>query len=69
MKMSKKEKMIERILLFLLGICIMLMSFVTLANPDGYYMQSLEGIVFTCFIGAVGFTMILVSFYSIFFKE
>lgn len=62
-------KMIDRILLFLLGICIMLMSFVTLANPDGYYMQSLEGIVFTCFIGAVGFTMILVSFYSIFFKE
>ena len=61
--------MIERILLFLLGIGIMLMSFVTLANPDGYYMQSLEGIVFTCFIGAVGFTMILVSFYSIFFKE
>ena len=47
----------------------MLMSFVTLANPDGYYMQSLEGIVFTCFIGAVGFTIILVSFYSIFFKE
>lgn len=61
--------MIERILLFLLGICIMLMSFVTLANPYGYYMQSLEGIVFTCFIGAVGFTIILVSFYSIFFKE
>ena len=61
--------LIERILLFLLGICVMLMSFVTLADPDGYYMQSLEGIVFTCFIGAVGFTMILVSFYSIFFKE
>ena len=61
--------MIERILLCLLGICIMVMSFVTLANPDGYYMQSFEGIVFTCFIGAVGFTMILVSFYSIFFKE
>jgi hypothetical protein len=47
----------------------MVMSFVTLADPDGYYMQSFEGIVFTCFIGAVGFTMILVSFYSIFFKE
>lgn len=60
---------LDAFLLFLLGICIMLMSFVTLANPDGYYMQSLEGIVFTCFIGAVGFTIILVSFYSIFFKE
>lgn len=60
---------LDRILLFLLGICIMLMSFVTLADPDGYYMQSLEGIVFTCFIGAVGFTIILISFYGIFFKE
>jgi len=29
--------MIERILLFLLGICIMLMSIVTLSDPDGYY--------------------------------
>ena len=66
---SGRMNMIERILLCLLGICIMLMSFVTLADPDGYYMQSFEGIVFTCFIGAVGFTMILVSFYSIFFKE
>ena len=60
---------LDAFLLFLLGTCIMLMSFVTLANPDGYYMQSLEGIVFTCFLGAVGFTIILVSFYSIFFKE
>ena len=62
-------KMIERILLCLLGICIMLMSFATLADPDGYYMQSIEGILFTCFIGSIGFTMILFSFYSIFFKE
>ena len=42
---------------------------VTLADPDGYYTQSVEGILFTCFIGTVGFTMILVSFYSIFFEE
>ena len=61
--------MIERILLCLLGICIMVMSFVILADPDGYYTQSVEGILFTCFIGTVGFTMILVSFYSIFFKQ
>ena len=61
--------MINRILLFILGVCIMVMSFVTLADPNGYYTQSVEGILFTCFIGTVGFTMILVSFYSIFFKE
>ena len=45
------------------------MSSVTLANPDGYYMQSVEGIIFTLFIGSVGLTMVLISFFSIFFKE
>ena len=60
---------IDRVLLFLLGICVMLISIVTLANPDGYYMQSIEGILVTIFIGSIGLTMILVSFYSIFFKE
>ena len=60
---------LDRILLFLLGICILLMSIVTIADPDGYYMQSVEGIIFTCFIGAIGFTMIMVSFFSIYFKE
>jgi hypothetical protein len=62
-------KMIDRILLFLLGICVMLMSIVTLADPNGYYMQSVEGILITIFIGSIGLTMILISFYSIFFKE
>ena len=47
----------------------MLMSIVTLANPDGYYMQSDEGVFFTLCVGAIGLTMILVSFYSIFFKD
>tara|TARA_R100001480_G_scaffold145210_1_gene143300 strand:- start:156 stop:347 length:192 start_codon:yes stop_codon:yes gene_type:complete len=60
---------LDRILLFLLGICVLLMSIVTIADPDGYYMQSVEGIIFTCFIGAIGFTMIMVSFFSIYFKE
>ena len=60
---------LARILLFLLGICVLLMSIVTIANPDGYYMQSVEGIIFTCFIGAIGVTMIIVSFFSIYFKE
>tara|TARA_R100000657_G_scaffold7433_1_gene4897 strand:+ start:119 stop:310 length:192 start_codon:yes stop_codon:yes gene_type:complete len=60
---------LDRFLLFLMGICVVLMSSVTLANPDGYYMQSVEGIIFTLFIGSVGLTMILVSFFSIFFKE
>ena len=60
--------MIDRILLFLLGICVMLMSIVTLANPDGYYMQSIEGIFITLFIGSIGLTMILVSFFSMFTK-
>ena len=44
---------LDRILLFLLGICVLLMSIVTIANPDGYYMQSVEGIIFTCFIGKI----------------
>ena len=60
---------IDRILLFLIGVCVMLMSIVTLANPDGYYMQSIEGIFITLFIGSIGLTMILVSFGSIFFKS
>ena len=60
---------LDRFLLFLMGICVVLMSSVTLANPDGYYMQSVEGIIFTLFIGSVGLTMILISFFSIFFKE
>jgi hypothetical protein len=60
---------IDRVLLFLMGICIMLMSIVTLSDPDGYYMQTVEGILITIFIGSIGLTMILVSFYSIFFKE
>ena len=61
--------MIERILLFILGLCIMLMSIVTLTDPNGYYMRSIEGILITLFIGSIGLTMILASFYSIFFKE
>lgn len=60
---------LDRFLLFLMGICVVLMSIVTLANPDGYYMQSVEGIIFTLFIGSVGLTMVLISFFSIFFKE
>ena len=61
-------KMIDRILLFLIGVCIMLMSIVTLADPNGYYMQSIEGIFITLFIGSIGLTMILYSFISIFIK-
>ena len=60
---------LDRILLFLLGICVLLMSIVTIANPDGYYMQTVEGILMTIFIGSIGLTMILASFYGIFFKE
>ena len=59
----------DRFLLFILGICVVLVSSVTLANPDGYYMQTVEGIIFTLFIGSVGLTMVLISFFSIFFKE
>ena len=44
---------IDRILLFLMGICVMLMSIVTLADPDGYYMQSIEGIFITLFIKSI----------------
>ncbi len=65
MKMDK----LDAFLLFLLGICIMLMSIVTLSDPDGYYMQTVEGILITIFIGSIGLTLIIVSFYSIFLKE
>jgi len=60
---------LDAFLLFLLGICIMLMSIVTLSDPDGYYMQTVEGILITIFIGSIGLTLIIVSFYSIFLKE
>jgi len=60
---------LDAFLLFLLGTCIMLMSIVTLSDPNGYYMRSIEGILLTLFIGSIGLTMILASFYSIFFKE
>lgn len=69
LKGATKMDNLDRILLFLLGICVLLMSIVTIANPDGYYMQSVEGIIFTCFIGAIGVTMIIVSFFSIYFRE
>lgn len=46
----------------------MLMSIVTLADADGYYMQSIEGIFITLFIGSIGLAMILYSFVSIFIK-
>ena len=59
---------IDRILLFLIGVCVMLMSIVTLADADGYYMQSIEGIFITLFIGSIGLAMILYSFVSIFIK-
>ena len=59
---------IDRILLFLIGVCVMLMSIVTLADADGYYMQSIEAIFITLFIGSIGLTMILYSFISIFMK-
>jgi len=60
---------VDRMLFLLIGICVMLLSIVTLADPDGYYMQSIEGIFITLFIGSIGLTMILVSFGSIFFKS
>jgi len=61
--------MIDKILLLLLGICIVLMSIVTLADPDGYYMQSIEGIFFTLIIGSLGLTMVLLALSKIVFNK
>tara|TARA_R110000868_G_scaffold240819_1_gene495376 strand:- start:1127 stop:1318 length:192 start_codon:yes stop_codon:yes gene_type:complete len=61
--------MIDRILLLLLGICIVLMSIVTLADPDGYYMQSIEGIFFTLIIGSLGLTMVLLALSKMVFNK
>ena len=61
--------MIDRILLLLLGICIVLMSIVTLSDPDGYYMQSIEGIFFTLIIGSLGLTMVLLALSKMVFNK
>jgi len=61
--------MIDKILLLLLGICIVLMSIVTLADPDGYYMQSIEGIFFTLIIGSLGLTMVLLALSKMVFNK
>tara|TARA_R110000782_G_scaffold135664_2_gene228115 strand:- start:496 stop:699 length:204 start_codon:yes stop_codon:yes gene_type:complete len=64
-----ESKMIDKILLLLLGICIVLMSIVTLADPDGYYMQSIEGIFFTLIIGSLGLTMVLLALSKMVFNK
>ena len=61
--------MIDRILLFLMGICVMLMSIVTLADPNGYYMQTVGRILFTLGIGSIGLTMILVGVTKMIFNR
>ena len=56
---------IDGVLIFLLGIPITLMAWITMSNGDGYYM-SVEanagfplGILFTACVGAIGLTLLI----------
>ena len=62
--MSKK---IDGILLFLLGIPVFLMAWLTLGEADGYYMSEAVnegfpmGIMFVGLVGAMGLTLLMVG--------
>ena len=58
---------IDGVLVFLLGIPITLMAWITMSNGDGYYMSEEAnagfplGILFTACIGAIGLTLLIVG--------
>ena len=60
---------IDAFLLFLMGACVMTMALVTLADPNGYYMQTVGRIFFTLTIGSLGLTMILIGVTKMIFKR
>jgi hypothetical protein len=57
----------DGVLIFLLGIPITLMAWLTLGEADGYYMSEAVnegfpmGIMFVGFIGAMGLTLLMVG--------
>ena len=67
--MSKK---IDGILLFLLGIPVTLMAWITLSEEEGYYMSEAVnqgfpmGIMFVGLIGAMGLTLLMAGLLIIF---
>ena len=67
--MSKK---IDGILLFLLGIPVTLMAWITLSEEEGYYMSEAVnqgfpmGIMFVGLIGAMGLTLLMSGLLIIF---
>ena len=67
--MSKK---IDGILLFLLGIPVFLMAWITLGEADGYYMSEAIntpypiGITFVVLVGAMGLTLSMTGLWIIY---
>ena len=65
----------DGVLLFLLGIPITLMAWVTMSNGDGYYMSEEAnagfplGILFTACIGAIGITLLIVGLAIIYHRR
>ena len=68
-KRSMKMDRIDAFLLFVLGLCVIIMASVTLADPNGYYMQTVGRILFTLGIGSIGLTMILVGVAKMIFNR
>ena len=60
---------LDAFLLLLMGACIMTMALITLGDPDGYYMQSIEGMFFTLILGSLGLTMVLLGLTKMVFNK
>ena len=62
---------IDGVLIFLLGIPVTLMAWITLSEEEGYYMSEAinqgfpMGIAFIGFIGAMGLTLLMVGLFII----
>ena len=62
----------DGVIIFLLGIPVTLMAWVTLGEADGYYMSEAinqgfpMGIAFIALIGAMGLTMLMVGLFIIY---
>jgi len=62
---------IDGVLIFLLGIPVTLMAWITMGEAEGYYMSDAinegfpMGIAFLALIGAMGLTMLMVGLYII----
>jgi len=62
---------IDGVLIFLLGIPVTLMAWISMSEAEGYYMSDAinegfpMGIAFLALIGAMGLTMLMVGLYII----